>query len=85
MTYCGFEIAITVEPAGKASFVHTCSDTRLMVMAMENGPLSPGKTIEQSWIQHPTLLDVNVEIVAKHYPTLLDETSHRCKLVLNLI
>ena len=25
--------------------------------------LSPGKTIEQSWIQHPTLLDVNVEIV----------------------
>ena len=41
--------------------------------------LSPGKTIEQSWIQHPTLLDVKVEIVAKHYPTLLDETSHRCK------
>ena len=32
----------------------------------------------------PTLLDVNVVIVAKHYPTLLDETSHRCKLVLNL-
>ena len=31
----------------------------------------PGKTIEQSWIQHPTLLDVNVEIVAKRYPTLL--------------
>ena len=47
--------------------------------------LSPGKTIEQSCIQHPTLLDVNVEIVAKHHPTLLDETSHRCKLVLNLI
>ena len=45
--------------------------------------LSPGKTIEQSWIQHPTLLDVNVEIVAKHYPTLLDETSYRgCKLAL---
>ena len=36
-------------------------------------------------IQHTTLLDVNVEIVAKHYPTLLDKTSHRFKLVLNLI
>ena len=29
--------------------------------------LRPGKTIEQSWIQRPTLLDVNVETVAKHY------------------
>ena len=43
--------------------------------------LSPGQTIEQSWILHPTLLEVNVEIVAKHCPTLLDETSYR---VLNL-
>ena len=25
-------------------------------------------------IQHATLLDVNVEVVAKHYPTLLDGT-----------
>ena len=25
--------------------------------------LSLGQTIEQSWISHPTLLDVNVEIV----------------------
>ena len=46
--------------------------------------LSPGQTIEQSWIPHPTLLDVNVEIVAKHYPTLLDETSYLYKLALNL-
>ena len=36
--------------------------------------LSPGQTIEPSWIQHATLLDVNVEVVAKHHPTLLDET-----------
>ena len=36
---------------------------------------SPGQTIEQSWIPHPALLDVNVEIVAKPYPTLLDETN----------
>ena len=82
--------------------------------------LSPGQTIEQSWIQrsnfarsniarqfgrpcwmvfvqhflldqvldrvcfwipHPTLLDVNVQMVVKHYPTLPDETSYR---VLNL-
>ena len=56
-----------------------------MVLCETSMLLSPGKTIEQSWIQHPTLLDVNVEIVAKHYPTLLDETNHRCKLVLNLI
>ena len=34
---------------------------------------SPGQTIEQSWIPHATLVDVNVEVVAKHYPTLLDE------------
>ena len=36
--------------------------------------LSHGQTIEQSWFLHPTLLEVNVEIVAKHYSTLLDET-----------
>ena len=27
---------------------------------------------------------MNVEIVAKHHPTLPDETSYRCKLALNL-
>ena len=37
-------------------------------------PLSPGQTIKQSWIQHATLLDVKVEVVAKHYPTLLHES-----------
>ena len=45
--------------------------------------LSPGQTIEQSWIPHATLLGVNVEVVAKHYPTLLDET-FKFKLALNL-
>ena len=45
--------------------------------------LKPGQTIEQSWIPHATLLDVNVEVVAKHYPTLLDET-FKFKLALNL-
>ena len=39
--------------------------------------LSSGQTIEQNWILRPTLLEVNVKIVAKHYPTLLDETSYR--------
>ena len=46
-------------------------------------PLSPGQTIQQSWIPHATLLDVNVEVVAKHSPTLLDET-FKFKLALNL-
>ena len=45
--------------------------------------LSPGQTIEQSWIPHATLLDVNVEVVAKEYPKLLDET-FKFKLTLNL-
>ena len=39
-----------------------------------NVVLSPGQTIEQSWIPHATLLGVDVEVVAKHYPTLLYET-----------
>ena len=44
--------------------------------------LSPGQTIEQSWIPHATLLDVNVEVVAKDYPTVLDE--FKFKLAQNL-
>ena len=48
-----------------------------------NLDLSPGQTIEQSWIPHAPLLDVNVEVVAKHYPTLLDET-FKFKLAPNL-
>ena len=32
------------------------------------------QTFEQSWIPHATLLDVNVEVLAKHYPKLLGET-----------
>ena len=44
--------------------------------------LTPGQTIEQSWIPHATLLDVDVEVVAKHYPTLLDK--FKFKLVQNL-
>ena len=59
--------------------------TQIDINKLLQATFSPGKTIEQSWIQHPTLSDVSVEIEAKHYPTLLDETSHRCKLVLNLI
>ena len=45
---------------------------------------SPGQTIEQSWIPHPILLDVNVAMVAKQHPTLLHETRFRYKFALNL-
>ena len=55
------------------------------LVGLFSNSLSLGQTIEQSWIQHPTLLDVNVEIVAKHYPALLDETSYRYKLAQNFI
>ena len=44
--------------------------------------LSPGQTIERSWIPHATFLVVNVEVVAKHYPTLLHE--FKFKLAQNL-
>ena len=47
------------------------------------GALSPGQTMEQSWIPHAILLDVNVQVLAKHYPTLLDEI-FKFKLALNL-
>ena len=38
------------------------------------GALSPVQSMEKNWIQHATFLDVNVQVEAKHYPKLLDET-----------
>ena len=38
------------------------------------GALSPVQTMEQNWIQRATFLDVTVQVEAKHYPKLLDET-----------
>ena len=40
--------------------------------------------IQQSWIPHPTLLDVNVAMVEKHHPKLLHETRFRYKFALTL-
>ena len=74
----------------KLNYTHTNVEAKVqphqpsLLMVPPTQLLSPGKTIEQSWIQHSTLLDVNVEIVAKHYPTLLDETSHRVQVFAKL-
>ena len=38
--HCGFEIAITLEPAGKASFVYSCMQTRLIAQYNGKWPVS---------------------------------------------
>ena len=43
------------------------------VMQIDIQTLKPWP-IELSWIPQETSLDVNVDVVAKHHPTLLDET-----------
>ena len=47
MTMSTIQIAVfTVEPAGKASFVYSCMQTRLMIKTMENEPRFYGKTAD---------------------------------------